>query len=49
MQLAGMWLGGSAIPFRATLFEKTPGANWLIPWHQDTALPLGSQIQCAGL
>ena len=23
----------------ATLFEKSRGTNWLIPWHQDTALP----------
>jgi len=26
--------------FRATLFDKSPGSNWLIVWHQDTALPL---------
>ena len=35
-------LGGSAIPFRATLFEKSKEANWLVIWHQDTALPLVS-------
>jgi len=28
------------IPFKATLFEKTGKANWLVGWHQDTALPL---------
>ncbi|MCL5287118.1 MAG: phytanoyl-CoA dioxygenase family protein [Acidobacteria bacterium] len=33
-------LGSAAIPFRATLFDKSPTANWLVPWHQDTALPL---------
>ena len=33
-------LGESAFPFRATLFDKSPEANWLIAWHQDTALPL---------
>ena len=27
-------------PYRATLFEKTRGSNWLVSWHQDTALPL---------
>lgn len=27
-------------PFRATLFSKTGKANWLVVWHQDTALPL---------
>lgn len=27
-------------PYKATLFEKTGKANWLVAWHQDTALPL---------
>ncbi len=27
-------------PFRATLFDKSPISNWLVVWHQDTALPL---------
>jgi hypothetical protein len=33
-------LGSEAFPFRATLFDKSPTANWLVVWHQDTALPL---------
>ena len=33
-------LGKPAIPFKATLFCKTGKANWLVSWHQDTALPL---------
>lgn len=33
-------LGPGALPFRASLFEKSPEANWLAAWHQDTALPL---------
>jgi hypothetical protein len=33
-------LGVGAKPFRATLFDKSPGSNWLVVWHQDTALPL---------
>jgi ectoine hydroxylase-related dioxygenase (phytanoyl-CoA dioxygenase family) len=40
--MASQWLGASALPFRATLFEKSSRTNWLIPWHQDTALPLAS-------
>jgi hypothetical protein len=40
--LASPWLDGTAQPFRATLFEKSSATNWLIPWHQDTALPLES-------
>jgi ectoine hydroxylase-related dioxygenase (phytanoyl-CoA dioxygenase family) len=33
-------LGGEAVPFRATLFDKSAEVNWLVAWHQDTALPL---------
>jgi ectoine hydroxylase-related dioxygenase (phytanoyl-CoA dioxygenase family) len=33
-------LGPKAFPFRATLFDKSLAANWLVVWHQDTALPL---------
>jgi ectoine hydroxylase-related dioxygenase (phytanoyl-CoA dioxygenase family) len=33
-------LGPLAFPFRATLFDKSLAANWLVVWHQDTALPL---------
>jgi len=35
-------MGTEATPFRATLFEKCQDRNWLIAWHQDTALPLES-------
>lgn len=41
-------LGRRAIPFRATLFEKSTATNWLIPWHQDTALPLAAPFEAAG-
>jgi ectoine hydroxylase-related dioxygenase (phytanoyl-CoA dioxygenase family) len=48
IQLAGEWLGHMAIPFRATLFEKSARTNWLIPWHQDTALPLAEKFSLDG-
>jgi hypothetical protein len=48
IELARVWLGGSAEPFRATLFEKSRETNWLIPWHQDTALPLISRFEREG-
>src|SRR5438309_646653 len=38
--IAQQILGHGAFPFRATLFDKSPESNWLITWHQDTALPL---------
>ncbi len=37
-------LGSNALPFRATLFEKTGKSNWLVVWHQDTALPLEARF-----
>jgi ectoine hydroxylase-related dioxygenase (phytanoyl-CoA dioxygenase family) len=41
-------LGENAFPFRATLFDKSPDANWLVSWHQDTALPLVEKIETPG-
>lgn len=38
--LARSVLGPIALPYRATLFDKSSTANWLVAWHQDTALPL---------
>jgi ectoine hydroxylase-related dioxygenase (phytanoyl-CoA dioxygenase family) len=40
LRIARRALGDGAIPFRATLFDKSALANWLVVWHQDTALPL---------
>jgi hypothetical protein len=41
-------LGAAAVPFRATLFDKSPVSNWLVAWHQDTALPLRERHEVAG-
>jgi ectoine hydroxylase-related dioxygenase (phytanoyl-CoA dioxygenase family) len=41
-------LGTDAIPYRATLFDKSPRANWLVVWHQDTALPLRQRLEAPG-
>jgi ectoine hydroxylase-related dioxygenase (phytanoyl-CoA dioxygenase family) len=41
-------LGSKSFPFRATLFEKLPASNWLVVWHQDTALPLRERIDVRG-
>jgi ectoine hydroxylase-related dioxygenase (phytanoyl-CoA dioxygenase family) len=48
LQLAQQALGDGAFPFRATLFDKSPGANWLVVWHQDTALPLSERREVEG-
>jgi ectoine hydroxylase-related dioxygenase (phytanoyl-CoA dioxygenase family) len=48
LEIARDYLDGQARPFRATLFDKSPGANWLVSWHQDTALPLEVRSAAAG-
>ncbi len=48
LEIAQQILGSSAFPFRATLFDKSPTANWLVVWHQDTALPLQERREVPG-
>lgn len=48
MAIACRFIGPSAFPFRATLFDKSPDNNWLVVWHQDTALPLRERHDVAG-
>lgn len=48
MTMARDVLGPNATPFHATLFDKSPNANWLVVWHQDTALPLQKKCESAG-
>jgi ectoine hydroxylase-related dioxygenase (phytanoyl-CoA dioxygenase family) len=48
LSLAQDVLGPNTLPFRATLFDKSPGSNWLVVWHQDTALPLREKRETAG-
>lgn len=44
ISIAARFIGPGPIPFRATLFDKSPAANWLVTWHQDPALPLRARI-----
>ena len=48
MEIAKKALSEKAFPFRATLFDKSPTANWLVVWHQDTALPLRERREMLG-
>lgn len=48
LELAREVLGENAFPFRATLFDKSADSNWLVVWHQDTALPLEEKRECEG-
>lgn len=49
MELAVEFLGADAFPYRATLFDKSPEANWLVVWHQDPALPFAVSAGNTGL
>jgi ectoine hydroxylase-related dioxygenase (phytanoyl-CoA dioxygenase family) len=48
LDLAQSVLGEGAFPYRATIFEKTAVSNWLVVWHQDTALPLRQRVDANG-
>lgn len=43
--IASAFVGPSPLPFRATLFDKSLAANWLVVWHQDTALPVRQRVE----
>lgn len=36
------------VPVRAIYFDKSPDANWLVPWHQDLTLALRRQGDVPG-
>jgi hypothetical protein len=46
--IAARFIGAAAVPFRATLFDKSSARNWLVVWHQDTALPLKERRDIPG-
>jgi len=48
LRIARFTLGGDALPYRATLFDKSGAANWSVVWHQDTALPLEERFDLPG-
>lgn len=41
-------LGTNAFVVRSTLFDKTPNANWKVPWHQDVTIAVREHIETAG-
>jgi ectoine hydroxylase-related dioxygenase (phytanoyl-CoA dioxygenase family) len=48
VKIARAVLGPAAFPFHATLFDKSSKSNWLVVWHQDTALPLRERREVKG-
>lgn len=41
-------LGPGAFVVRAILFDKTPGANWSVPYHQDGTIAVREQLEVTG-
>jgi ectoine hydroxylase-related dioxygenase (phytanoyl-CoA dioxygenase family) len=48
LDIAKTYLGSDPFPFRATLFDKSIDSNWLVVWHQDTALPFKGRVDEPG-
>lgn len=46
--LARAVLGAGARPVKATLFDKTPAANWKVPWHQDLSIAVAERREAEG-
>ncbi len=41
-------IGTDASPVRAILFDKAPGANWKVAWHQDLTIAVEEQRDTPG-
>jgi hypothetical protein len=47
-RIARSKLGDDAQPVRAILFDKRPGANWALGWHQDRTIAVTKRIDVPG-
>lgn len=41
-------LGPGAFAVRGLWFDKTPGANWGVPWHQDLTIAVRERVETPG-
>ena len=41
-------VGKNARPVKAILFDKTPGSNWYVTWHQDVTIAVQERIESTG-
>jgi len=48
LSIAKEVLGDFARPVRSVFFDKVKGANWGVPWHQDTSIAVKKHIDVAG-
>ncbi|HEV2816053.1 MAG TPA: phytanoyl-CoA dioxygenase family protein [Allosphingosinicella sp.] len=46
--IAAAILGPEARPVRALLFDKSPGRNWALGWHQDRAIAVRRRVDAPG-
>ena len=46
--IAAALLGRAARPVRAILFDKTPGTNWALGWHQDRTVAVQARHELPG-
>jgi ectoine hydroxylase-related dioxygenase (phytanoyl-CoA dioxygenase family) len=42
------FIGKDAKLVRAIYFDKTPNANWKVPWHQDLTISVEEKIETSG-
>lgn len=45
IRLAERLVGPDAKPIRGILFDKAPGANWNLGWHQDTIIAVETELR----
>ena len=48
LTLVAEYASRPVFPVRAIFFDKTPEANWLVPWHQDLAIAVGGRVDVQG-
>jgi len=41
-------LSTNPLPIRAIYFDKSPNANWLVPWHQDLTIAVQATADAPG-
>jgi hypothetical protein len=41
-------IGAQPVLVRSILFDKTPGANWAVPWHQDLTIAVRHRVDVSG-
>lgn len=47
-EIAATVLGAQARVVRAILFDKSPGANWALGFHQDTTIAVAERVEAPG-